>query len=152
MHYRRQVHEVTVPLIRRGPVTQDSLETLIADFTRIYQERYGQHSTWEDAAIEFVTFRVRGSGVVERPALHRWPETHEEVERAIVESRDVFLPSEGRVVGMLGYDLERLAVGAVVRGPALIWSAITTIVLALGQSARVDPYRNIVIESSELAT
>ncbi len=148
MHYRRQVHEVTVPVATRGPVTEEALDRLIHDFTLIYQERYGEQSTWEDAAVEFVTFRVRGSGSFERPSLHEWAEVRGSEEGAIVESRDVFLPPEGIVVRMLGYDLERLAVGAVVRGPALIWSPITTIVLARDQVARVDSYRNLVIELS----
>ena len=44
-----------------------------------------------------------------------------------------------------GYDFERLRPGNRVEGPAIVWTPITTLVLAPGHSARVDEYKNLVV-------
>ena len=44
------------------------------------------------------------------------------------------------------YDFEKLAPGNVMRGPAVIHTPITTIVLQDRQTGRMDEYRNVVIE------
>jgi N-methylhydantoinase A len=146
VHYRRQVHEVTVPLRDGGPVTDQALAELREDFEGLYQERYGKESTLPGAEIELVTFRVRGSGRVSQPSLKQIAEGPPDPSGAVVEEREVYLPSEGRQLTVSCYDLDRLEPGAEVRGPALIWSPITTVVLPGDQVARVDSYRNLVVE------
>jgi N-methylhydantoinase A len=47
-----------------------------------------------------------------------------------------------------GYDFERLAPGNAIRGPAVVWTPITTLVVPLGQEARVDEYKNVVLARS----
>jgi N-methylhydantoinase A len=151
MHYRRQVHEVTVPLRSNGDgISAAALEDLASDFTALYKQRYGSESTWPGSVAELVTFRVRGSGSLHRPELKRWEEGDEPLEHALDEVREVFIPGEGRLLDVPGYALERLAVGARIPGPALIWSPITTIVVGVEQSAFVDPYRNVIIERTEV--
>jgi N-methylhydantoinase A len=44
-----------------------------------------------------------------------------------------------------GVDFERLRPGNTVSGPAIVWTPITTLVVAPGQLARVDEYRNLVL-------
>jgi N-methylhydantoinase A len=148
MHYRRQVHEVTVPVPGEGALDEQVLERVAADFVDLYEQRYGPESTWAGAGIELVTFRVRGTGTLRRPALKRFEETDAPLEDALVEERSVFYPAERRTMIVPGYELDRLAVGARLDGPALIWSPITTIVLQTGQHARVDSYRNVIVERS----
>jgi N-methylhydantoinase A len=148
MHYRRQVHEVTVPVPSTATLDERALDRLAEDFTELYQRRYGPESTWPGASIELVTFRVRGTGNVRRPALKRFEETDAALDDALIEERVVFYPAESRSISVRGYELDRLGVGASLAGPALIWSPITTIVLAPDQHARVDTYRNVIIELS----
>lgn len=146
MRYRRQVHEITVPLADGRHITEAALARLIEDFTDLYRERYGAESTWTGAAIELVTFRVRGAAGLPQPKLRS--QTLAGTYQAIpVEERPVFLPLENREVAVFGYELDRLAVGSEVRGPALIWSPITSVVVNSHQAARVDEYRNLIIES-----
>jgi N-methylhydantoinase A/oxoprolinase/acetone carboxylase beta subunit len=64
----------------------------------------------------------------------------------VVEEREIYLPGAGGRISVSCYDLERLHPGAEVAGPAVIWSPITTVVLPDGYRARVDGYRNLVME------
>jgi N-methylhydantoinase A len=47
-----------------------------------------------------------------------------------------------------GYDFERLRPGNAVEGPAVVWSPITTLVVPVAYTARVDEYRSIVLTAS----
>ena len=49
---------------------------------------------------------------------------------------------------MTVYDFERLAPGNVVRGPTVIHSPITTIVVPSRQIARMDGLRNLILEAA----
>ena len=115
----------------------------------MYKERFGEQSTWPGAAIDFVTFRVRGSSSLRQPELERLDEGAGTADDALVEHREVFLPLESRLETVPGFDLDALPVGARIEGPALVWSTITTIVIGSQQLAVVDPYRNIVIERAK---
>jgi N-methylhydantoinase A len=146
IHYRRQVHEVTVPLRGNGAVDADALVNLRDDFEALYRERYGEQSTLPGAEIELVTFRVRGSGSVAQPDLRQLDEGSPDPRGAVVEEREIYLPAAGGQITVSCYDLERLQPGAEVSGPAVVWSPITTVVLPDGYRARVDGYRNLVME------
>jgi N-methylhydantoinase A len=145
MRYQMQVHVMTAPVLTPGQITAESLAAAMDLFEDLYEQKYGAESTYREAGIELVTFRVRGSGRVDKPDPGQWAEPGRPVEEALVERRSVYLPAEHRMVEVPGYDLESLGVGSVVSGPALVWSPITTVVLNRGQIALVDPYRNLVI-------
>ena len=147
MRYRRQVHEVNVPLRGAADRAVDSalLAELHADFESRYRERYGQGSTFRGAGVELATFRVRGSGRVERPEPGVWPDDPVPLGDALVERRAAYVPDLGRIEEVPAYDFGRLRTGNVVDGPALIWSPVTTVVLGSRQRARVDPHLNLVI-------
>jgi N-methylhydantoinase A len=146
VHYRRQVHEVTVPVSGEGAFGAGDLAALAEDFAALYRERYGKESTLEDAEIELVTFRVRGAARLRPPELKRHEEGSADARAAVVETREVYFPGEGAVT-VECFDFDRLHAGAHVPGPALIWSPITTVVVPSGSTARVDPYRNLVIST-----
>jgi N-methylhydantoinase A len=146
IHYRRQVHEVTVPLRNAVAFDAEGLRALREDFEERYRQRYGRDSTSAEAEIELVTFRVRGAAPVRQPDLQRHTTAARTAEEALVETRDVFLPDEGAVTAVPCFDFERLAPGALIDGPAIVWSPITTIVVPAGHGAEVDPYRTVVIE------
>jgi N-methylhydantoinase A len=145
IHYRRQVHEVTVPLRDGRPVTDQGLAELRADFETLYRERYGAESTLPDAEIELVTFRVRGAGTLSQPSLKRHEERTADLSAALVERRQVYLPLARTLATVDCFDLDLLLPGAEVPGPAVIWSPITTVVVPSGHAGRLDPYRNLVI-------
>lgn len=147
MRYGRQVHEVTTPLEGDGVVDAGQLERCVDTFEQLYTQRYGPESTFRDAGIEFVSFRVRASGRVPKPDLAQFSagSAAGDPSAALVTHRQAFVPSERAVREVPGYAFDRLAPGAVIAGPALIWSPVTTVVVDAGTTATVDPYRNLIL-------
>ena len=59
------------------------------------------------------------------------------------DGRQVFLRGKYRTTAI--YDREKLHPGMVIKGPAIIEQKDSTTLLFPGNSARIDPYRNIII-------
>jgi N-methylhydantoinase A len=113
-----------------------SPETLIADFLRIYAQRYGETAVPDLAGFELVTFVVGARGTLRRPALRRSPPRSGAGATAIGE-RSVYDPLVGEFVPTPVYRGEELRAGDVVDGPAVIQYATTTLALCSGQHASV---------------
>jgi N-methylhydantoinase A len=148
MRYRRQVHVLTVPIAGEASeagsrFTEDTLDRALIDFEALYRQRYGPESAYTEAGVELVTFRVRGSGRVQRPALARAELGDPDPSSAVVEERHVYAPDLDQFVEASCYLFERLQPGNQVEGPAVIWTPITTVVLGTQQVAEVDPYKNL---------
>jgi N-methylhydantoinase A len=145
MRYRRQVHILTVPVEAEGALDEDSLESTLGLFERLYEEKYGRESAYREAGVELVSFRLRGAGVVRKPELRAEPTGEEDASHAIVASVRAWVDAEDDMRELTGYDFNRLRPGNVVPGPSIVWTPITTLVLAPGQNAHVDGYRNLLI-------
>jgi N-methylhydantoinase A len=147
MRYRRQVHIVTVPF-PAGEVTAESLEQTIDAFERLYEEKYGPQSAYREAGIELVSFRLRGSGSLGRHAFRAEELGDADATDAVVARVEAWVDKAGAMQEVPGYDFERLRPGNAVEGPAVVWSPITTLVVPVAHTARVDEYRSIVLTAS----
>lgn len=145
MRYRRQVHTVTTPIQTSNALTDRDINDLVDAFDLLYEQRFGQGSGYKEAGIEMVNFRVRGVGVLRRPALTGLDEEGPDPERAFVETRAVYLGTTRDVREVACYDFDKLAPGNRIDGPAIIWTPITTIVVNSQQTATCDPYKNVEI-------
>ena len=146
LRYGRQVHEVTTPVAGSGPMDDDAVGRLSADFEALYERKFGKGSAYRAAGMEMTMFRLTARGMVERPRIERAALDGADPGAARIDKRDIFVEAEGGFASADIYDFERLAPGNVVAGPAVIHTPITTIVVQAGQSGRVDAYRNISIE------
>lgn len=152
MSYRRQTHVLTVPLPEPEDgrfVTDALLERTVDAFEALYREKYGPKSGYRDAGIELATFRVRGAGVVQRPALAAAPLGDVDPSAAHVETRRAWVDEWGRLDDVPGYDFERLVPGNAIPGPAIVWTPITTVVVSPSQTATLDGYRNLILTREE---
>jgi N-methylhydantoinase A len=145
MRYRRQVHVVTAP-VGDGPVSTALLDEATARFEALYREKYGAEAAYREAGIELVAFRVRGSGVARKPELEALPPDSPDAGPAQVATVRAWVDETGRQEDVPGYSFERLRPGNRLTGPALVWTPITTIVVGAGYEARMDSYRNLVLE------
>jgi N-methylhydantoinase A len=145
MRYRRQVHVVTAPL-GIGPVNEELLDEATARFEALYRERYGPEAAYREAGIELVTFRVRGSGVVRKPELAELPLENPDATGARLGTVRAWVDETGRREDVPGFSFELLRPGNRLVGPALVWTPITTVVVAPGYEAQMDSYRNLVLE------
>jgi N-methylhydantoinase A len=148
MRYRRQVHRVSTPLRGGLPITSAALEHLQADFEQLYERRYGAGSSYRAAGIELVTFRLKARGRMQRPRIEPGREGGLDPSRAERGVRPILLAEHGGKRTVKVYDFERLEPGNVVRGPTVIHSSITTVVVHSAQIARMDGLRNLILEAA----
>jgi N-methylhydantoinase A len=146
LRYRRQVHEVTTPVRAATPLDAAGLAGLIDDFESLYERKFGKGSAYREAGIEMTMFRLTASGLMKRPQLPVETEGEAACERARIGRRPIFVEAQGRLVEADIYDFSRLSPGNRFKGPAVIHTPITTIAVQEGQTARMDGYRNIVLE------
>lgn len=146
LRYRRQVHEVTTPVRAPIPLDSEGLATLVADFEALYERKFGKGSAYREAGIEMTMFRLTASGLIERPRLPREAEGPAQANGARIGRRPIFVEARGGLAEADIYEFDRLSPGNRFSGPAVIHTPITTIAVQEGQSARMDGYRNIVLE------
>jgi N-methylhydantoinase A len=144
MRYQRQVHAITTPIKRVGPLTSSDLDDLTARFHALYAERYGDEAGYREAGVELVAFAVRAIVRLERPRLRNDPIEGTSPVAALVENRLAYFGSHG-IIDARCYDFDLLRPGNQVEGPAIIWTPITTIVVHPGQNAVCDGRKNVVI-------
>ena len=146
MRYGLQVHEIITPLSADPPLVDVDVDHLIDAFEGLYEQRYGKGSAYRDAGVELTQFRVTARGLMERPHLTETRPGGNDPAAAEFERRAIFVEARSAFVESPIYDFNKLAAGNVVRGPAVIHTPVTTIVIQDKQIGRIDAYRNTVIE------
>jgi N-methylhydantoinase A len=143
LKYGMQVFEVDAEL-PSGPVTQVSVDALLADFERRYAERFGADAGYREAGIVITGFRVRVHGRVRKPTV---------VERGaggggggVSSSRDVYWEELGSRVPTAVWDGSQLRPGDALDGPAIVELPDTTIAVRPGSSVSIDRYGNAVVK------
>jgi N-methylhydantoinase A len=144
VRYRRQTHELIVEYEGSNGAGRGAVERLIGRFERAYEETYGQGSGFREAGVEITTLRVRARGRTLKPSLAEAAVSTngtEPSERLVYDGHnEAFLPTPI-------FQWADLSVGYALRGPAVVEHAATTVFIADGQEARVDPHGNLVVES-----
>lgn len=148
IRYGRQVHQVSTPLHGQLPVTAAMLAALQTDFERLYEQRYGRGSSYRAAGIELVTFRLKARGLMSKLGMEPEPLNGMDPAQAERGTRQVLNEETGDMRPLVVYDFDRMVPGNVVRGPTVVHSPITTIVVHSGQIARMDRLRNLILEAA----
>jgi N-methylhydantoinase A len=148
LRYLRQVHEVTTPVRADRPLDAAGLARLVNDFEALYERKFGKGSAYREAGIEMTTFRLTARGSMPRPTLPAEAEGPADPSGARIGERPIFVEAQGRLAPGAIYDFERLRPGMRLPGPAVIHTPITTIAVQEGQTARMDRWKNIVLETA----
>ena len=146
LRYSRQVHEVTTPVRAPAPISEEGLAQLVSDFEALYERKYGKGSAFREAGMEMTMFRLTARGLMERPKLEPLALAKPDPSAARVGRRSIFVDARNGMADADIYSFERLVPGNVVRGPAVIHTPITTIVLQAAQRGTMDGYRNILVD------
>lgn len=146
LRYRRQVHEVTTPVRSTTPLDASGLAALIDDFESQYERKFGKGSAYREAGIEMTMFRLTASGLMQRPQMLKEEEGGADASSAKIGRRRIFVEAQSALAEADIYDFTKLSPGNRLDGPAVIHTPITTIAVQQGQVARMDGYRNIVLE------
>lgn len=143
MRYCGQGFEVRVPL-PTGELGEARLHELHHRFEERYRALYGR--TVPEVDLEVMNWRVVVQGP--RPELKIAPDTGTgtSAEEALKGSRPAYFPEAGGFVETPVFHRNRLPVGSLVEGPAIVEEAESTLVLGLGAVARVDPMLSLVVD------
>ncbi|MBI4321736.1 MAG: hydantoinase/oxoprolinase family protein [Chloroflexi bacterium] len=146
MRYRRQTHEVLIP-IPEGNLSADDVDKLIDAFERKYEELYGKGAAYREAGVEVITFRVEAVGRMPRPRLRKFAVAQSDPAAALLGERQVYFYEIGGFASTRIFDGARVRAGYAFEGPAIIEHHGTTVVIGPGQRGVVDGYLNTVIEA-----
>lgn len=142
MQFQWQLHELEIRL-PDGPLTLEVVDQVCRDFVAMYAERYGEAALLPGARLEIVSLRLEsaismGSEVLDRLQQHGG--SHEKGRRQVW-----FARGEGFTDTPV-YDGDRLPVGEIVDGPAVIDLAITGIVVPRGTTCQRRPTGDFVLK------
>ena len=128
------------------PLDAAGLARLVADFEALYEQRYGKGSAYREAGIEMTMFRLTARGLMSRPRIPVEVEGRADASDALIGRRPIYVDRIGSLAEGAIYEFTRLKPGMRLEGPAVVHTPITTIAVQSGHRARMDSYRNLVIE------
>ncbi|WP_210526653.1 hydantoinase/oxoprolinase family protein [Rubellimicrobium arenae] len=138
--YQNQEHTVEVPI--EGPVTDDRLAAIAADFHAAYEREYTYRLP---APVEMVGLHLVASAEVGKLTLKAQPLTEEAASSASKGRRNVDYALDGIHEAEI-YDGERLKPGMRFDGPAIVEDPGTTVVIHPGNHVEVDAWGNLHIQ------
>jgi N-methylhydantoinase A len=143
IRYIGQEFPILTPVSAEDIVNGD-VAALRAAFDRIHDRRYGHQAV--DEPVEVVNLRLTATG--EREHLS-FPGIAGTAGEALIDSRPVIFGDPTKPVISPIYDRDRLAAGEVVVGPAAVVEYASTTVLFEGDSLKVAPSGELIIEIAQ---
>jgi N-methylhydantoinase A len=140
MRYTGQSFSLTVPL-EEPTFTDADRERVLTAFAQRHRDRYGHSSP--DAEVEVVNLRVNAHGDTESLSLERADDG--DAADAIVGTRDVWIRGEQHTCDV--YEHGALPRDGAFTGPAIVQSTESTTLVGPEQSASVDPWGTVAIET-----
>ncbi len=140
MRYAGQGYEITIPC-DEDALRCGGIAALRRRFDDTHRQMFGHMAP--DQAVEVVSYRLRGVGMVSAPPMPKFKPVGAKPSDALREHRQVRF--DGASVGCPVYQRERLDVGTALRGPAILDQFDCTTVVCPGQTARVDAWKNVII-------
>jgi len=151
MRHRGQINEVEV-LLDDGKPAANRMDELRARFYARYEQLYGKGSSYRDARLEIVTLRLRATAETPRPRLSRSRTSSRtiapEARRA---PRRIYWADLRREVATPIFDGARLRSGNLIKGPAVVETTDTTVVVQPGRTLAVDAFGNFEIRFAPAA-
>jgi N-methylhydantoinase A len=142
MRFVAQTSELSVPL-PEGPINGGFADKLRDNFHVEYTRAFGADAFWSNAELEIVNLRVTAvapSNVTARLS------ANSNVSIRPTATRKVFWPFDMAFADWKIYDRAGLKAGETLRGPVIIESSDTTIVVPPTSTAHVDEIGNVIIK------
>ena len=140
LRYSIQKYELAVP-VAGGTLSETDKSAWRRLFDDRHEQHYGTRAT--DQHVEIVNYRLTAKVFLPKPAVLELPKGEENPRPALKGSRHAYFD---RWLDCPVYDRERLLCGNLLRGPAIIEQADSTVVLHPGFEAHVDSLGNLVID------
>jgi N-methylhydantoinase A len=142
VRHKGQINEVEILLpFERLPASYES--RLRALFVHRYEQLYGRGSALAGAQLEFVVCRLRARALTPQPKLVTSRTSSRIIPRkAVSKKRDIYWPDLKKHQPTPVFDGEKLASGNQIKGPAIVETADTTVVVHPGTTLRLDALGN----------
>ena len=145
VRHRGQINEVEI-LLPFERLPNDYEARLRALFTRRYEKLYGRGSALAGAQLEIAVARLRARALTPRPRLVSSRTSSKTIPaKAKLKPRSIYWPDLGKFRQTPAFNGEKLATGNTIRGPAIVETADTTVVVHPGRTLRLDPLGNFEI-------
>ena len=145
VRHKGQINEVEVAL-PEGRLTERLLESVRQRFYIRYEQLYGHNSSYRTARIELVTLRLRASAATPRPQLTKSRKLSTAIPApAHRKTREVYWSALKRAGKTPIYDGALLVPGNRIRGPAIVETTDTTVVVHPKRTLKVDAWGNFEI-------
>jgi len=141
--YGGQLWEIACPLPINELTSTDDLRTLIGHFEEEYAKTYTREAMVPRGGVEIVSVALTASVPIRKRPVAR-DHVGEDSSRALKGERGAYF--DGRWVTTRTYDLDKLQVGNIVDGYAIIEGRDTTIVIPAEYRTSVDQYLNLIME------
>jgi N-methylhydantoinase A len=148
MRHRGQINEVEV-ILTGGRLRIGFDQSLRRRFYARYEQLFGRGSSYAGARLEIVTLRLRASAATRHPKLTAARGRNAAPSgRAVLGKRKIYWAELKRAAPSPIYDGALLVPGNTLRGPAVIETTDTTVVVHPGRSLAVDAFGNFEITFS----
>jgi N-methylhydantoinase A len=145
MRHRGQINEVEVALPEKR-VKDAFFEPLRRRFTARYEQLYGRGSSYADARLEIVTLRLRATAATPRPKLSTARKLSSKISaKASLGKRSVYWADWKKAAQTPILDGALLVPGNALKGPVVVETTDTTVVVHPGRTLRVDKFGNFEI-------
>ena len=146
MRHRGQINEVEVLLSGRR-VHSAFAQSLSRRFYTRYEQLYGRGSSYAEARLEIVTLRLRATAATRPPKLVATRKRSAMPgARAVLGKRSIYWAELKKALTSPIYDGAQLVPGNRMRGPAVIETTDTTVVVHPGRALEVDEFGNFEIQ------
>lgn len=142
VRHKGQINEVEVLLAetRLGSSYENSLRKR---FTQRYEQLYGRGSALAGATLEIVVCRLRARALTPRPKLVKSRTSTSSIPKnALRKKREIYWPDLRKRRATPVYDGDALASGNRIKGPAIVETSDTTVVVHPGTRLRLDALGN----------
>ncbi|HZR68794.1 MAG TPA: hydantoinase/oxoprolinase family protein [Burkholderiales bacterium] len=145
VRHRGQINEVEVVLPEKR-LAKEFWENLRRRFYERYEQLYGKGSSYRDARLEIVTLRLRATATTPRPKLAAAKKSSAKIDkRAARGKRDIWWSDLKKSAPTPIYDGAFLVPGNALKGPAVVETTDTTVVVHPGRTLHVDKLGNFEI-------
>jgi len=142
VRHKGQINEVEV-LLESPRLKGDYEPALRRRFVGRYEQLYGRGSALAGAPLEIVVCRLRARALTPRPKLVSSKKATQRIPApAVLKKREIHWPDLGGHRPTPVYDGDRLLIGNQVRGPAVVETADTTVVVHPRTTMRLDELGN----------
>jgi len=142
LRHKGQINEVEV-LLPWTRLPADYEPALRRMFVERYEKLYGRGSALAGAQLEIVVCRLRARALTPRPKLNKAKKASRAIPKAALRKpRQIYWSSLKKTPV---YDGEKLVAGNTIKGPAIVETSDTAVVVHPGRTLRVDALGNFEI-------